>query len=500
MAVKTLVTSFGQLTGAPSDSSSLDAVIGVELIDASTNTVLTGTSNKKVFVDTTSTPISITLPSGTTGQNIDIIDAGENAGTNIITIIGTIDGVLNATIEADSGSMQISYSGTAWESSGGFNQFFRRNAATGVISTKSPDILLANIIKGGEESTTYEGLIENFSNAEDNVNQGVNGWGNISINGSTAFNTGNYNTNATTPYSVDSSSNDTVYGGANWKAFNNAFGIADSWAATSGFPQWIELSTGSSRTFGAYRISGYTGGTSTYAPKDWTLQGWNGSEWVTLHTVTNSTGHETGWSQLYTVDVLGSYSKHRINITATQGGGVPLIGEIDFRESLPATTTNTFQYRPLTGGASTSFAPSTLVVYDENLSQLVNGDILVEYSLDQGSSWPGGQRSLTDFKALGALTGTNFWLRFEMVGAKLLSEVEITTASSFATADSGGLDVVVSGTSIGGITPEGIITPSLTTSARDAVSSPPSGLLIFNSTTNKLNFYNGSAWEAITSA
>jgi hypothetical protein len=41
--------------------------------------------------------------------------------------------------------------------------------------------------------------------------------------------------------------------------------------------------------------------------------------------------------------------------------------------------------------------------------------------------------------------------------------------------------------------------PSYTTTERDALTAR-AGLTIFNSTTSKLNFYNGSAWEAVTSA
>jgi hypothetical protein len=39
-----------------------------------------------------------------------------------------------------------------------------------------------------------------------------------------------------------------------------------------------------------------------------------------------------------------------------------------------------------------------------------------------------------------------------------------------------------------------------TTAERDALVSPLEGLVIYNTTTNKLNFYNGTAWEAVTSA
>jgi hypothetical protein len=46
----------------------------------------------------------------------------------------------------------------------------------------------------------------------------------------------------------------------------------------------------------------------------------------------------------------------------------------------------------------------------------------------------------------------------------------------------------------------GFLPPRMTTAQRDAITSVPAGLMIYNTTTNKLNFYNGSAWEAVTSA
>ena len=44
------------------------------------------------------------------------------------------------------------------------------------------------------------------------------------------------------------------------------------------------------------------------------------------------------------------------------------------------------------------------------------------------------------------------------------------------------------------------VPPNLTTLERDAIGSPIEGSLIYNTTTQKLNFYNGTAWEAVTSA
>jgi len=48
-------------------------------------------------------------------------------------------------------------------------------------------------------------------------------------------------------------------------------------------------------------------------------------------------------------------------------------------------------------------------------------------------------------------------------------------------------------------TTQGFLPPRMTTAQRDAISSPPAGLMIYNTTTNKLNVYT-TAWEAITSA
>ena len=49
-------------------------------------------------------------------------------------------------------------------------------------------------------------------------------------------------------------------------------------------------------------------------------------------------------------------------------------------------------------------------------------------------------------------------------------------------------------------TTKAFMPPRMTTTQRNAVSSPTAGMVVYNSTTNKLNVYTGSAWEAVTSA
>ena len=49
-------------------------------------------------------------------------------------------------------------------------------------------------------------------------------------------------------------------------------------------------------------------------------------------------------------------------------------------------------------------------------------------------------------------------------------------------------------------TTKGFRPPSMTTTQRNAIATPLAGVMIYNNTTNKLNFYNGTAWEQVTSA
>ncbi len=52
---------------------------------------------------------------------------------------------------------------------------------------------------------------------------------------------------------------------------------------------------------------------------------------------------------------------------------------------------------------------------------------------------------------------------------------------------------------LSGSTTQALLMPKLTTTQRDAISAPPAGLTIYNTTTNKLNVFT-TGWEAVTSA
>jgi hypothetical protein len=74
------------------------------------------------------------------------------------------------------------------------------------------------------------------------------------------------------------------------------------------------------------------------------------------------------------------------------------------------------------------------------------------------------------------------------IGITSSQQVGIGTASPAAAAV---LDVTS--------TTKGILLPRMTTTQRDAISSPAEGLIIYNLTAHKLNVYTGSSWETITS-
>ncbi|MGG9960069.1 hypothetical protein [Ferruginibacter sp. SUN106] len=48
-------------------------------------------------------------------------------------------------------------------------------------------------------------------------------------------------------------------------------------------------------------------------------------------------------------------------------------------------------------------------------------------------------------------------------------------------------------------TNKGYLSSRMTTAQRDAIAKPVEGVMIYNTTTHKLNFFNGSAWEQVTS-
>lgn len=103
-------------------------------------------------------------------------------------------------------------------------------------------------------------------------------------------------------------------------------------------------------------------------------------------------------------------------------------------------------------------------------------------------------------------------VRFQLYqGATLAHELHSSAAAAFASSlCRQGQTLLVGGTAATGgsgsvallelqSTTKGLLLPRLTTAQREALGSPPAGLLIYNSSTGKLNVRGASAWETVTS-
>jgi hypothetical protein len=91
----------------------------------------------------------------------------------------------------------------------------------------------------------------------------------------------------------------------------------DGWNAGYGYPQWNQFQAPAPITVKAYSVQIRTGANTLY-PGTWKLQGWNGTVWDDLHSVSGVTWL-AGEIKTYVVPTPAAYSKHRLYVTA---GGV----------------------------------------------------------------------------------------------------------------------------------------------------------------------------------
>jgi hypothetical protein len=105
-----------------------------------------------------------------------------------------------------------------------------------------------------------------------------------------------------------------------WKAFDFTTTTATLWLSnmyTSSVWLGYEWGGGAAQAVTSYQIT-YANGSCCHqrAPKNWTLQGWNGWTWVVVDTVSDQTGWYGYPVRTYTVDSPGSYTRYRLHVTA----------------------------------------------------------------------------------------------------------------------------------------------------------------------------------------
>jgi hypothetical protein len=110
-----------------------------------------------------------------------------------------------------------------------------------------------------------------------------------------------------------------IYGSTDeaWQAFDSSptgtQWISETWTAN---PVWIgyEWSDGP-RQITRYSLHFVNGSLTSRAPRDFQLQGWNGSDWVTVDSRTNEINWGGNEQRHYTVTSPGSYGKYRLYVT-----------------------------------------------------------------------------------------------------------------------------------------------------------------------------------------
>jgi hypothetical protein len=122
----------------------------------------------------------------------------------------------------------------------------------------------------------------------------------------------------TTPSGIVTRSGIYTSGYEGWQAFDGT--TATLWLSNSYTSSvWVgyEFGGGLSKTVTSYELK-YANGSCCQqrGPKNWQLQGSNGSTWVTVDTVSGQTGWYSNPHRTFTVASPGSYKKYRLLVTA----------------------------------------------------------------------------------------------------------------------------------------------------------------------------------------
>ena len=126
----------------------------------------------------------------------------------------------------------------------------------------------------------------------------------------------------------------------------------------------------------------------------------------------------------------------------------------------------------------------------------INGSVSVSNSFKVGGGASSGTAIGSILNVSGALAVQGAGTRDVTIGSGTYPNalfVEGTNGNVIVGATSGDASAILEVTS----TAKGFLPPRMTTTQRDAVTTPATGLVIYNTTTNVLNFYNGSAWGAV---
>jgi hypothetical protein len=158
------------------------------------------------------------------------------------------------------------------------------------------------------------------------------------------------------------------------------------------------------------------------------------------------------------------------------------------------------------GAADAFLVTSTGSGVTSQLEQTSNNDVLFRYKRNGGNFWDARYYYTGEALKFRYNDADKFTLNSD--GSATLSGALTIGSTTASTSTSTGALVVSGGVGVAGkifstglevvsTTKGAIPAPKMTTTERDAISSPTEGLQIFNTTTHAPNYYNGSAWTGI---
>lgn len=196
-----------------------------------------------------------------------------------------------------------------------------------------------------------------------------------------------------------------------FKAFDNS--ASTRWARNSaGQVGWVgyDFGSGNGKIISKMVFTAPTSGNGEM-PKTFTIDGWNGSAWVVLETITNASGYSTSETRDYVFTNTTSYQKYRVNVTVSQDGANCTMGELAMHEYVTALSANVtydaagdYYHNPPGGSTAASMtlvsktftaqtAPteaSLVLLHQPIVACTLNTDILAYISRDNGTTYTQG--------------------------------------------------------------------------------------------------------------
>lgn len=122
-----------------------------------------------------------------------------------------------------------------------------------------------------------------------------------------------------------------------YRAFDNKFADINSVWAAGASTGWLAYEFTSPVVIDSYTIFPRTNAANynVDSPKNWTFEGWDGSQWIILDTQLNITGWYLGLGKTFYFNNSTAYIKYRINISANNGGSYCVIGELILGKQVP---------------------------------------------------------------------------------------------------------------------------------------------------------------------